>query len=142
MNDTENTAFVNCKSWLNTVYVAYSVLIAPVTESTDGTWIATLNATNSTTSPSSTNVTFMVPAAGNSDRRGGFKNDSSSADVVTTGFRLYGSLAAHVGDDGTLETFFTGMQIAPGVQALYWNDTSLGQQPIMIRNVAPSNPPN
>jgi hypothetical protein len=84
----------------------------------------------------------MVPAAGNFDRRVGFANGTSSPDVVTTGFRFYGSLAAHVGDDGSLETFFTGLQITPGVQALYWNDTSLGQQPIVIRNVAPSNHPN
>jgi hypothetical protein len=142
MNDTENTAFVNCESLLCSSVTTYSVLTFTVTESTDGTWIATLNATNSTTLLSSKNVTFMVPAADNPDRRVGFKNDSSSADVVANGFRFYGSLAAHVGDDGTLETLFTGLQIAPGVQALYWNDTSLGQSPIMIRNIAPSNPFN
>jgi hypothetical protein len=88
-------------------------------------------------------ATFMVPNSSNSDRRVGFHLDSSStSDKITSGFRFYGSLAGHLGTDGALETWFTGLNISTGVQALYWNDTSLGQAPIMLRHLAPSNPGN
>lgn len=114
----------------------------PVFPSDNGVWLVQLTLTNTST-PSATNATFSIPGTTQSERRISVVTGNASSDgSVTTNFRFYGSLAAHVGSDGQLETLFTGLNVGEGVQALYWNDTSLGQSPIVLRNEAPSNPRN
>ncbi|OAL45956.1 hypothetical protein IQ07DRAFT_591223 [Pyrenochaeta sp. DS3sAY3a] len=96
------------------------------------------------TLPSWSNVTFFVPGPAASDRRVGFvsSNETASSDLITSGFVFYGSTASLIGSEGNLETMFYALQVSERIHALYWNDTSLGQTPVVLRSIAPSNPPN
>ncbi|KAH7355719.1 hypothetical protein BKA66DRAFT_475097 [Pyrenochaeta sp. MPI-SDFR-AT-0127] len=60
--------------------------------------------------------------------------------MITSGFTFYGSTASLIGADGQLETLWSALRINDNLHALYWNDTSLGQSSIILRNIAPSNP--
>ncbi|EUC40008.1 hypothetical protein COCMIDRAFT_109893 [Bipolaris oryzae ATCC 44560] len=102
-------------------------------------WLASPNATTAGGS-SWLNTTFSVPAAQTSNRRVGFiSGNSTSGNRITSGFRLFGSLATLVTSDGELESLWTGLDVGQHLYALYWNDTSLGQFPITLTTVAPSN---
>lgn len=114
----------------------------PVTSDSNNRWVASPNVTMGGASTWS-NATLFVPGTQNDNRRVGFTagdGNSTSEDEVTSGFRLYGSMAALMTDDGKLESLWTGLQVGQHVHALYWNDTSLGQIPITLTIVAPSNP--
>ncbi|USP73627.1 hypothetical protein yc1106_00901 [Curvularia clavata] len=131
----EGMAYVGNADELNITDAA----IVKFTSDSSNQWLASPNVTAGGDS-SWSNATFFVPTAQNSDRRIGFVDaNSTTENKITSGFRLYGSLAALV-LDGRLETLWTGLQVGPHVHALYWNDTSLGQIPITLTNVAPSNP--
>lgn len=97
----------------------------------------------SATTASWANVTFYVPDNTTSDKRVGFLSSDASTDgAIESGFYFYGSTAVLIGDSGTLESSFFALQISQRVHRLYWNDTSLGQVPVILRSVAPSNPPS
>ncbi|KAF2116008.1 hypothetical protein BDV96DRAFT_598792, partial [Lophiotrema nucula] len=117
--------------------------VSPGTSDT-GTFYGAPNTTDLTnsTAPSWSNVTLFIPTTGASSARVGFVSGSNSTDdIQTTGFVFYGSTVMVRGDDGTLETAWYGLPVGDtGVHALYWNDTSLGQIPLTLRSVAPSNP--
>ncbi|KAF2469247.1 uncharacterized protein BDR25DRAFT_228861 [Lindgomyces ingoldianus] len=120
---------------------AAEVMFSP---GSDNTWFGSPNTTNlgNGTTPNWSNVTLFVPGPGSVDSRVGFLNgtNSSTSNVITSGFVFYGSTAMLLGDDG-LETMWTGLAVGnTGVFAIYWNDTSSGQVPISMRRVAPSNP--
>lgn len=139
--NTTDAAIVRCKSSVqNLSGESQDTDTFSVTSDSSNEWLASPNVTvggNSTWS----NATFFVPTSENSDRRVGFLNgNSTSANKITSGFRLYGSMAALVTDDGKLESLWTGLQVSAHLHALYWNDTSLGQIPITLTSVAPSNP--
>ena len=111
--------------------------------SSNTSWTASPNTTNTTTVvPPWSNVALYVPVSDSSDKRVGFLSDNNTAvsGAVTSGFRFYGSMAALVGTDGQLETLWYSLQVSERVHALYWNDTSLGQTPVVLRSKAPSNP--
>jgi len=111
-----------------------------VTSDSSKRWFASPNVTVRG-EPAWSNATFFVPTTQNSDRRIGFiDGNATSENKVTSGFRLYGSMAALLTADGKLESLWTGLQVGQHVHALYWNDTSLGQIPVTLTNVAPSNP--
>lgn len=109
-------------------------------------WVGSPNTTvpsmRNGTLPSWSNVTFFVPSSGASDKRVGFvsSNETASSDIITSGFVFYGSTASLIGSDGQLETMFYALQVSERIHALYWNDTSLGQTPVILRSIAPSNP--
>ncbi|KAH7083609.1 hypothetical protein FB567DRAFT_88175 [Paraphoma chrysanthemicola] len=107
------------------------------------TWIASPNTTlSNSTTPSWSNVTLTLPGLAASDKRVGFTSTGNSSDGdVASGFIFYGATAMHVTNDG-LESMFYALRISDQVSALYWNDTSLGQVPVVLRSLAPSNPPN
>lgn len=88
-------------------------------------------------------MTFYVPDNTNSDKRIGFlASDASTNGAIETGFYFYGSTAVLIGESGTLESNFYALQVSDRIHRLYWNDTSLGQVPVILRSMAPSNPPN
>lgn len=88
-------------------------------------------------------VTFYVPDNTTSDKRVGFlASGDSTAGAIESGFYFYGSTAVLIGETGTLESNFYALQVSERVHRLYWNDTSLGQKPVILRSMAPSNPPN
>lgn len=108
-------------------------------------WLGNPNTTllTNTTAASWANVTFYIPENTNSDKRIGFLSSGESTDgAVETGFYFYGSTAMLTDGDGTLESSFYALKISERVHRLYWNDTSLGQIPVVLRSMAPSNPPN
>lgn len=108
-------------------------------------WIGNPNTTLSTNSTAVnwSNVTFYVPDNTTSDKRVGFlASDASTDAAITTGFFFYGSTAVLIGESGTLESNFYALQVSDRTHRLYWNDTSLGQVPVVLRSIAPSNPPN
>lgn len=108
-------------------------------------WFANPNTTllTNATAASWSNVTFFVPDNTTSDKRVGFKSSNETADgAIETGFYFYGSTAVLIEQTGTLESNFFALQISDRIHRLYWNDTSLGQVPVILRSVAPSNPPN
>ncbi|KAF3009731.1 hypothetical protein E8E13_009198 [Curvularia kusanoi] len=115
------------------------------TRGTDNVWIGSPNKT-SMADPSAadwSNVTFYVPDNTTSDKRVGFlASDASTDGAIETGFFFYGSTAVLIGETGTLESSFNALQVSDRVWRLYWNDTSSGQIPIVLRNAAPSNPHN
>lgn len=89
------------------------------------------------------NETFYVPDNTTADKRVGFLASNAFTDAaVETGFYFYGSTAVLIGNNGTLESDFYALKVSDGIHRLYWNDTSLGQVPVVLRSVAPSNPPN
>ncbi|KAF2678338.1 hypothetical protein K458DRAFT_348843, partial [Lentithecium fluviatile CBS 122367] len=101
----------------------------------------TTSVTNSTHSPTWSNVTLFIPETGASDTRVGFlDSNSTTTDVLTSAFRFYGQTAMFFGDSGTFETLWTSLQLENGIRALYWNDTSSGQTPLTLRSIAPSAP--
>ena len=107
-------------------------------------WIGAPNTTASgnDTAPSWSNVTMFIPGPGSSDGRVGFQSSDNSTDDsrITSGFTFYGSTAMVV-QDGTLETLWYALPVGDsGIHALYWNTTSENQVPIVLRNIAPSNP--
>ncbi|EUC27968.1 hypothetical protein COCVIDRAFT_97923 [Bipolaris victoriae FI3] len=113
--------------------------IVRFTSDSKNEWFASPNTTTSVESPW-LNTTFSVPTPQTSDRRVGFINgNSTSGNRITSGFRLFGSLATLVTSDGELESLWTGLDVGRHLYALYWNDTSLGQIPITLTAVAPSN---
>ncbi|KAI8932084.1 hypothetical protein NX059_010970 [Plenodomus lindquistii] len=117
--------------------------IVSFTANDDTTWTGAPNATNSTsTIPSWSNVTFFVPNAGSLDTRIGFlpANATPTSNETTTHFRFYGSTATLIGNGGNMETLWYSLQISQHVHALYWNDTSSGQIPVILRNKPASNP--
>ncbi|KAF2023524.1 hypothetical protein EK21DRAFT_80698 [Setomelanomma holmii] len=105
-------------------------------------WYGSPNTTFSNgTTPSWSNVTLTVPGPASTDRRVSLPYvDNSTDGTVTSGFIFYGSTAMHVTADGQLESMFYALQVSDRVSALYWNDTSIGQVPVILRNIAPSNP--
>lgn len=89
------------------------------------------------------NVTFYVPDNTTSDKRVGFlASDASTDGAIESGFFFYGSTAVLIGESGTLESNFYSLQVSDRTHRLYWNDTSLGQVPVVLRSMAPSNSPN
>ena len=112
---------------------------------TDDQWLGSPNTTllTNATAASWSNVTFFVPDNTISDKRVGFLSSNQSTDgAIEDGFYFYGSTAVLIGETGTLESSFFALQVSPRVHQLYWNDTSLGQVPVVLRSKAPSNPPN
>jgi hypothetical protein len=88
-------------------------------------------------------VTFYIPDNTVSDKRVGFLSSDNSTDgAITSGFYFYGSTAVLIGETGVLESNFFALQVNERIHRLYWNDTSLGQVPVILRSIAPSNPPN
>ena len=88
------------------------------------------------------NVTFYVPDSTTSDKRIGFLADGASTDsAIEKGFFLYGSTVVLIGESGSLASEFYALRVSNRSFRLYWNDTSLGQVPIVLRSVAPSTPP-
>ncbi|KAF9690657.1 hypothetical protein EKO04_011345 [Ascochyta lentis] len=110
----------------------------------DDVWLGNPNTTlTNATAASWANVTFYVPDNTTSDKRVGFLSSDESIDgAIETGFYFYGSTAVLIGESGTLESSFFALQVGERVHRLYWNDTSLGQVPVVLRSMAPSNPPN
>ncbi|KAF3029171.1 hypothetical protein E8E12_000402 [Didymella heteroderae] len=111
----------------------------------DDVWIGNSNTTLLTNSTAAnwSNVTFYVPDNTTSDKRVGFlASDASTDGAIETGFFFYGSTAVLIGESGTLESNFYALQVSERTHRLYWNDTSLGQVPVVLRSMAPSNPPN
>jgi hypothetical protein len=87
-------------------------------------------------------VTFYVPDNTVSDKRVGFLSSTdSTTGAITEGFYFYGSTAVLIGETGTLESSFFALQVSERIHQLYWNDTSLGQVPVILRSIAPSSPP-
>ncbi|KAF2799259.1 hypothetical protein K505DRAFT_294905 [Melanomma pulvis-pyrius CBS 109.77] len=129
LSNSSDAATVICRSSLN------------------GAFTGSPNTTNlaNSTSADWSNVTLFVPGPSNTDHRVGFldsSNTTTSSDIITDSFFFYGSTAMVKGSDGSLETFWTGLAVGnTGVYALYWNDTSLGQVHLTMRNVGPSSPP-
>lgn len=108
-------------------------------------WIGNPNTTHLSdpTAASWSNMTFYVPDNTTSDKRVGFLAGNASTDsAITTGFFLYGSTVVLIGESGTLESNFYALRVDDNSFRLYWNDTSLGQFPVMLRSVGPSNPPD
>ncbi|KAF1930627.1 uncharacterized protein M421DRAFT_418921 [Didymella exigua CBS 183.55] len=111
---------------------------------TDDVWIGNPNNTQLTNSTAATwsNVTFYVPDTTATDKRIGFLSSNASTDgAVETGFFFYGSTAVLIGSDGTLESSWYALKVGDRTHQLYWNDTSLGQVPVILRSIAPSSPP-
>lgn len=105
----------------------------------DDVWVGNPN----NTAVSWSNVKFYVPDDTASDKRVGFlSNDEDSKSAIETGFYFYGSTAVLIGETGELESNFFALQVSEHIHRLYWNDTSLGQVPIILRSVAPSSPPS
>ncbi|KAF1352820.1 hypothetical protein EJ07DRAFT_135667 [Lizonia empirigonia] len=105
-------------------------------------WIGNPNTTllTNATAASWSNVTFYIPENTNSDKRIGFLSSGESTDgVIETGYSFYGSTAMLKDNDGTLASSFYALNISERVYRLYWNDTSLGQVPVVLRSIAPSN---
>lgn len=122
------------------------MLILPqVTTGSDKSWVASPNITEiDGNGPAWDNLTFYIPGPSASDHRVGFlssSNNSSSEDVITTGFSFYGSTATHLSSTGGLETLWFVLNETGKPHTLYWNDTSLGQVPIVLRKVVPTRPP-
>ncbi|KAG9198493.1 hypothetical protein G6514_009925 [Epicoccum nigrum] len=112
---------------------------------TNNMWIGNPNTTHVSdpTAADWSNTTFYVPDNTTSDKRVGFLAGNASTDgAITTGFFLYGSTVVLIGESGTLESNFYALRIDDNTFRLYWNDTSLGQFPVMLRSVGPSNPPD
>ncbi|KAF2018093.1 hypothetical protein BU24DRAFT_449625 [Aaosphaeria arxii CBS 175.79] len=109
----------------------------------DNSWIGSPNVTIPAGSNVTwSNATFFVPADGASDTRVGFETGTTISDNVTaTGFVFYGNNAMRT-QDGQLVSLWSALQVSDRVHALYWNDTSQGQQPVMLRSLPPSNPDN
>ncbi|KAJ4983146.1 hypothetical protein SVAN01_11371 [Stagonosporopsis vannaccii] len=124
---------------------AATVILSLGTGDKSDYWVGNPNTTllTNTTAVSWSNVIFYVPDNTTSDKRVGFhaSGDSTASDIES-GFYFYGSTAVLIGESGTLESNFYALQISEHVHRLYWNDTSLGQKPVILRSVAPSNPPN
>ncbi|KAJ4361051.1 uncharacterized protein N0V89_001620 [Didymosphaeria variabile] len=116
------------------------VTFSPSGSGTSQSWIGNPNTTLTNYTVSWSDVTFAVPSNSASDKRIQFltSNDTDS-DMTTTGFYFYGH-TAFVIEDGQLESPWYALQVSERVHALYWNDTSLGQVPVILRNIAPSNP--
>lgn len=86
-------------------------------------------------------MVFYVPDNTTSDTRVGFLPKNASDDgAIKRGYFFYGSTAVLIGESGTLESNFYSLQISDRVHRLYWNDTSLGQVPVVLRDLAPSSP--
>ena len=106
-------------------------------------WIGNPNTTHLSdrTAANWSDTKFYVPKNTTSDKRVGFLASNASTDsATTTGFFLYGSTAMMIGEDGTLQSTFYALRIDDNTFRLYWNDTSLGQFPVMLRSIGPSNP--
>lgn len=130
---------------LISIRLDFAVLTTAVILGTDDVWLGNPNTTllTNATGASWSNVTFFVPDNTASDKRIGFLSSGESTDgAIVDGFYFYGSTAVLIGETGTLESSFYALQISERVHRLYWNDTSLGQVPVNLRSMAPSNPPN
>ena len=101
-----------------------------------------MTATNGTI-PSWSNATLFVPSSSSGGRVGFLEgSNSSTTGVVTSGFVFYGSTAMFVGSDGQLTSlWYVDPQGENGAHALYWNTTSEGQVPVILRRIGPSSPP-
>lgn len=116
-----------------------SSLVTPSGSGTSQSWIGNANTTLTNYTVSWSDVTFAVPSESSSDKRVRFlSNETSDSDVVTTGFYFYGATAFLI-EDGELESPWFALRVSERVHALYWNDTSLGQVPVIMRNNPPSN---
>lgn len=88
------------------------------------------------------NVTFAIPSDSAADKRVKFlTNDTTNSEEVSTGFYFYGNTASVI-EEGKMESSWFALRLSTRVHALYWNDTSLGQVPVTLRSVPPSNPAN
>lgn len=84
-------------------------------------------------------MTFAIPTNTATDKRVRFLgNETSDSDAITTGFFFYGSTAFAI-EGGQMESPWHVLKISELVYALYWNDTSLGQVPVSLKNNPPSN---
>ncbi|KAF2450101.1 hypothetical protein P171DRAFT_405851 [Karstenula rhodostoma CBS 690.94] len=116
------------------------VTFTPSGSGTSQSWIGNPNTTLTNYTVSWSNVTFAIPSTSSSDKRVRFlTNETSDLDVITTGFNFYGAAAFAV-EDGRLESSWYALQVSERVNALYWNDTSLGQVPVVLNHNPPSNP--
>jgi hypothetical protein len=118
------------------------ILTRTVSSGTDNSWTGAPNTTGlvNGTTPDWSNVTLFVPESGG---RVGFLNgeNSTAGNAVITSFVFYGSTAMAIGDDGDLDSLWYGLPVGDtGVHQLYWNDTTQGQVPVVVRSIGPSNP--
>lgn len=87
-------------------------------------------------------VTLFVPTADGEVTGVGFlsSNDTQgNSSIQTTGFAWYGQTAMRIEEDGTIDTKFTALQLSNGAIQLYWDNTNLGQIPVTLRSMPPSN---
>ncbi|KAJ4304705.1 hypothetical protein N0V90_000232 [Kalmusia sp. IMI 367209] len=115
--------------------------VSPSGTGTSQSWIGTPNATLTNYTVSWSDVTLAIPSSSASDKRISFltSNETSGSDATTTGFLFYGSTAMLL-ENGKLESSWFALRVSERIHALYWNDTSLGQVPVILRNTPPSNP--
>ncbi|KAK3689007.1 hypothetical protein B0T22DRAFT_460745 [Podospora appendiculata] len=119
----------------------------PVTSGGDGSFSASPNTTapvfnNATASPPFNNTSFFIPGAGNPSHEVGFAANTTSTDVITTGWKFYGHIALLESADGSLISLFWAVPSGTDrVWNLTWNetDTSDGAIPVTLKDTPPPN---
>ncbi|KAI1079055.1 hypothetical protein F5B20DRAFT_191317 [Whalleya microplaca] len=118
---------------------------APV-QFTTGTDDALLGSPNSTTDSTSTptwsNLTFLIPGPTSSSHDVGFTNSTPGSDMSASGFIFYGQFLLHQNTDGSLKSMWYALPTGTDrVWTLGWNSTgddTEGKVTLTLKATAPS----
>ncbi|KAI8944817.1 hypothetical protein F4801DRAFT_594639 [Xylaria longipes] len=136
-----DTAYVGDGSQLN------NTNSAPVTftAGTDNSLIGSPNTTDSTATPSWSNITFYIPNSGSSSHKVGFTNSTVPNNASSTGFVFYGQVVLHESDEVKLESGWYAVATGTdNVWSLEWNttsnETSDGRVAVTLKTTRPTTP--
>ncbi|KAI0382355.1 hypothetical protein F5Y04DRAFT_53557 [Hypomontagnella monticulosa] len=111
---------------------------------TDNSLLGNPNATSGESTPTWSNLTFMVPDTTSSSHDVGFTNSTTTSERSSSGFIFYDQFLLHRNLDGSLKSLWYAVPTEDeGVWYLRWNSTgddSEGQVLVSLKATAPSKP--
>ncbi|KAI2615807.1 hypothetical protein GGS26DRAFT_579008 [Hypomontagnella submonticulosa] len=111
---------------------------------TDNSLLANPNATSGESTPTWSNLTFMVPDTTSSSHEVEFTNSTTTNERSTSGFIFYDQFLLHRNLDGSLKSLWYAVPSeTEGVWYLRWNSTgdeTNGQVLVSLKATAPSKP--
>ncbi|KAI0188218.1 hypothetical protein EV127DRAFT_498267 [Xylaria flabelliformis] len=138
-----DTAYIGDGSQLNNTNSA----VVTFTVGTDNSLIGSPNTTDSTATPSWSNITFYIPGSGSSSQSVGFTNSTVPNNSSSTGFVFYGQVVLHESDEVGLESGWYAVATGTdNVWSLVWNTTSeeTGEDMVAVtlKTTPPTAPPS
>lgn len=117
---------------------------ATVNLGTDNSLLGNPNATSGESTPTWSNLTFMVPDTTSSSHDVGFTNSTTTSERSSSGFIFYDQFLLHRNLDGSLKSLWYAVPTEDeGVWYLRWNSTgddTEGQVLVSLKATAPSKP--